>query len=161
AASKTILFMVPLVKTSRGGAPVALRARGRPGSVREQKTDPGPGLVRTTGVIGDQRIKLVRTSLVTCGVVGAVVGVVVLHERPARAGTAFAPDPAQVRYRFGLDASDSRAEITGRIAALERRIATEARSPFDLEELAQHYLRRAQLDDDRRDHDRAEAMATR
>jgi tetratricopeptide (TPR) repeat protein len=114
-------------------------------------------------VIGDQVVKLVRTSLVTCGVAGAVVGFAGLYARPATARTtsAISPDPARVHYRFAIAGADSRAEITGRIAALDKRVASESKSPFDLEELAQQYLRRAQLDEDRRDYEIAETMARR
>ncbi len=118
-----------------------------------------------------------RKRLVGCVVGGFFLGALLvlpfaLRARSAGAGTAgsepatraavteLSPDPAVVHYRFPIGkATDDRAEMASTIAALEKRVAAFDKSPFDYNELAEQYLRRAQVDGDKADYDTAERDA--
>jgi tetratricopeptide (TPR) repeat protein len=101
---------------------------------------------------------------------GAALAVIAMRARTpaaaaaAPAASALSPDPSALHYRYpiagGAAIGDDDAETAGTIAQLEARIAAEP-SPFEMEELAELYVRRAQRDGDARDYDAAEAMARR
>ncbi len=102
-----------------------------------------------------------------------IVGVVLLRGRtvggnaPAAralttlAGPDLSPDPAVVHYKFAItQAATDRADMASTIAALEARIKQFGKSPYDYNEVAEQYLRRAQEDGDKADYDAAEKAAT-
>jgi len=94
---------------------------------------------------------------------GAAAGAVIArgHERVEPAPvSASALDADAARYRYAIAASVVDADEASTIAALEARNASQP-SPFDMAELAERYLRRAQRDGDRKDFDAAAAMAER
>ena len=117
----------------------------------------------------------VRRKLVACVVAGMMLGGLVIggvfaRWRAAapsgpptaepRSASELAPDPAVVHYRHPIPANvDDRADMASTIAALEARVKAFDKSPFDYEELAQQYLRRAQIDGDKADFAAAEAAA--
>ena len=72
-------------------------------------------------------------------------------------GVNLTPDAAVVHYKFALGKpADDRADMASTIAALEARIKQFDKSPYDYNELAEQYLRRAQEDGDKADYDAAE-----
>jgi tetratricopeptide (TPR) repeat protein len=83
------------------------------------------------------------------------------HARTPETGRAeLAPDPVVVSYRFPATAgSADRADIADTIMQLEARIKHFDKSPYDYNELADNYLRRAQLDGDMADYAAAEDAA--
>jgi Tfp pilus assembly protein PilF len=93
-------------------------------------------------------------------VAAAAAAFALCHARPKRAAPAgaLAPAPAAYRYRFAI--SGLRDDTSGTIRELEARVA-ELPSPFDLGELAELYLRRAQREGDPNDYAAAEAAARR
>ncbi|HET7501247.1 MAG TPA: hypothetical protein VFK02_09605 [Kofleriaceae bacterium] len=95
-------------------------------------------------------------------VLGAlIVGAVAAHHLHRRAATGeLAPDPAAFRYRYPATAPAAAPDTAATIAALEDRVRAMA-SPFDLAELAELHLRKAQQDGDPADYQAAEAMARR
>ena len=104
-----------------------------------------------------------RIKLAICLIAGALAGggtaVALLgHEPASTQRTGLAPEASSVRYRFA--AAIARDDTNATIAALEARVK-EMRSPFDLGELAELYLRRAQRDGDADDYRRAEDAAQR
>ena len=87
--------------------------------------------------------------------------VVARDARPlAPAGSVLALDLAVVRYRFA-DAPAPEAELSSAIRDLEARVKEPVASPFDITDLAELYLRRAQRDGDDADYRASEAMARR
>ena len=91
-------------------------------------------------------------------VAGGTVAALAVRAPAAAPRSTLAPDPAVVAYRFATAAvpDDTNATIT----ALEQRVR-EGNSPFDLGELAELYLKRAQRDGDSNDFVAAEAAAKR
>lgn len=95
---------------------------------------------------------------------GLVVGAVALKGHPPHPGADstmavdLQPDPAVVHYRFpATKPADDRADMESTIAALEARIKAFDKSPYDYNEVAEQYLRRAQVDGDMADYAAAEA----
>lgn len=70
-----------------------------------------------------------------------------------------APDPASVHYRYPIDRAPDDTNAT--IAALEARTAQPVASPMEMADLADLYLKRAQLAGDPDDYKRSEAIAKR
>lgn len=110
------------------------------------------------------RMKLAIWAIAGALVGGAAVGTVsaLVHGRagcPEHAlRTELAPDAATVRYRFATTSASDDTNAT--IKALEARVQ-DGNSPFDLGDLAELYLRRAQRDGDPKDYAAAETMAQR
>jgi tetratricopeptide (TPR) repeat protein len=93
--------------------------------------------------------------------VGAVAAARLHHPAAPAAMTELAPDPVALRYRYATaKAADDPADTASTITALEARVQAMA-SPFDYAELADLYLRKAQVDGDPADYKTAEAMARR
>jgi tetratricopeptide (TPR) repeat protein len=92
----------------------------------------------------------------------AIAGVAVwrAHHRAApEAAAELAPDPAVLHYRYPTTKPvDATADEAATIVALEQRLKTTP-TPFDYAELADLYLRKAQIDGDPADYKTAEAMA--
>lgn len=82
------------------------------------------------------------------------------HMRPKRAAPAGGLAPAAAAYRYRFAIAGLRDDTSDTIRELEARVA-ELASPFDLGELAELYLRRAQREGDPKDYDAAEAAARR
>jgi tetratricopeptide (TPR) repeat protein len=96
-------------------------------------------------------------------VVGAVASRAQGHpqaQAQAQAGAELAPEAAVVRYRYTTKLPTDAASDAATITALEARVR-ELASPFDYAELADLYVRKAQLDGDPADYETAEAMARR
>jgi Tfp pilus assembly protein PilF len=84
-----------------------------------------------------------------------------LHHHDDAPPGELAPDPAALHYRFATTAPASDpADLASTIRALEDRTRRQP-SPFDDAELAELYLKRAQLDGDPADYQIADAMARR
>ncbi|HEU4732828.1 MAG TPA: hypothetical protein VFT22_33265, partial [Kofleriaceae bacterium] len=97
--------------------------------------------------------------IVLGALVAAAVATCRLHRRATWAG-GLASDPAAVHYRYAIQPPAIAPDAAGAIAALEARVQ-EMASPFDLAELADLYLRKAQQDGDPADYKAADAMARR
>ncbi|CAN5919388.1 hypothetical protein BH11MYX3_BH11MYX3_20790 [soil metagenome] len=107
-------------------------------------------------------------SIVVLGGVAAVLLVASSHRARARDGMTQArgplsPDPAIVHYRYPIAAAqiDPLDDLSATITALEVRVSQPVASPMEMADLADLYLRRAQMAADPDDYKRSETVAKR
>lgn len=106
-------------------------------------------------------------SIAVLGSVAAIATFIGAHRASAvavpRGG--LAPDPVAVRYRYPVEpvraGIDPRRDLDETIAILETRVAQPVPSPMEMADLADLYVKRAQVAGDPADYAKAEAMAKR
>ncbi len=107
-----------------------------------------------------------RTASVLAAMALAATGIAILS-RPGGAVTQargpLSPDPAVARYRYPIAATriDPLVDLGETITVLEQRVSQPVASPMEMADLADLYLRRAQLAADPDDYQRSEAIAKR
>ncbi len=109
-----------------------------------------------------------RTASVFAALALAATGTVILtHSHGARAVTTahgpLSPDPSIVHYRYPIAPAsiDPVDDLSSTITALEERVNQPVASPMEMADLADLYLRRAQLAADPEDYKKSEAIAKR
>ena len=109
-------------------------------------------------------------NVVSVVALGGVIALVSLAGHHARAVTTagaphdeLAPDPALVHYRYAVTPPRVSAldDLSETITALEARVSQPVASPMEMADLADLYLRRAQLAADPDDYKKSEAIANR